>query len=146
MDEVFGTMKEEPEVLLRELEAGLHVLTCAHGADLDTEVPWPESACQSDLPNVVGTFDLGLRQPYPRPDITGFPDSLDMGFERPSPGSVDMLVSATVVGDVDLRHREIWPVYSLFGWLFGKDVFDLPVSPMDLGFVTVTWDKGSMIL
>ena len=59
-----------------------------------------------------------------------------MGFERPSPGSVDMIVSATVVSDVDLRPREIWPVYLIFGQLLGKDVFDLPVSPMDLGFVT----------
>ena len=43
--------------------------------------------CQSDLPNFVGTFDLGLGQPYPRPDnIMGFLDSLDIGFERPSPG------------------------------------------------------------
>ena len=53
------------------------------------------------------------------------PDSLDIGFERPSPGSDDMLVYLTVVGDVDLRPREILPVYSILRVLLGKDVLDL---------------------
>ena len=39
MQDLLGTIKEEPEVLLRELEAGLHVLTCANGVDRDTKVP-----------------------------------------------------------------------------------------------------------
>ena len=64
----------------------LNLLTCANGVDRDTRVPWPESACRSDLSKFVGAFDLGLGQPYPRPDdIMGFPDCLDIGFERPGP-------------------------------------------------------------
>ena len=34
-------MEDELEVLLRELEAGLHVLTCANGVDRDTGVSLP---------------------------------------------------------------------------------------------------------
>ena len=61
-------------------QVGLHVLTCTKGVGRDTGVPWPESACRSDLLNFAGTFDPGLGQPYPRPDdIMGFPDSLDIG-------------------------------------------------------------------
>ena len=85
-----------------------------------------------------------------------------------------MTVSLTMVGDVDPRPRKILLVYSLFKLLLEKDVLDLvgvvlnktnlaavynwsgvffcirrflfpPVSPMDLGFVTVTWDKGPVI-
>ena len=92
--------------------------------------------------------------------------------ERPSPGSDDMLVSLTIVGDVDPRSREIVPVYSILRVLLGKDVLGLvgvvlnkmdlvtvyhwsgvrsfasdafcfqPVSLMDLGFMTVMRDKG----
>ena len=62
-----------------------------------------------------------------------FPDSLDIGFERPSPGSDDMFVSLTVVGDVVPRPREIVPVYSIFRVLLGKDVLDL------VGVVLAKW-------
>ena len=72
--------KKKQKVLLRELEAGLHVLTCTNGVDRNTRVLWPESAWRSDLLNFVGAFDPGPGQPYLRPDdIMGFPDSLDMG-------------------------------------------------------------------
>ena len=102
MQDSLDTRKEAPEVLLRELEVGLHVLTCTKGVGRDTGVPWPESACRSDLLNFAGTFDPGLWQPYPRPDdIVGFPDSSDIGFGRPSPGSDDVLVSLIVFDDVN---------------------------------------------
>ena len=53
------------------------------------------------------------REIYPRPDdIMGIPDCLDIGFERPSPGS----------DDVDQKPREILPVYSIPRLLLGKDV------------------------
>ena len=41
--------------------ARLHVLTCDSGVDQGYGVPWPESACQSDLSNFVGAFDPGPR-------------------------------------------------------------------------------------
>ena len=68
VQDFLGAMEEEPEVLLRTSGAGLHVLTCANGVDQDTGVPWPESACRSDVSNFVGAFDLGPRRPCLGPD------------------------------------------------------------------------------
>ena len=79
------SLEEAPNVLLRELEVGLNILTCTSGVDQDTEVPWPKSACRSDILNFTGTFDPGLGQRFPSPDdIRGVPDSLNIGFGRPS--------------------------------------------------------------
>ena len=47
VQDLLGAM--EKKVLLRELEAGLHVLTCTNGEDRNTSVLWPESAWRSDL-------------------------------------------------------------------------------------------------
>ena len=143
MQDSLDTRKEAPDVLLRELEVGLHVLTCTKGLGRDTGVPWPESACRSDLLNFAGTFDPGLGQPYPRPDdIVGFPDSLDIGFGRPSLGSDDVLVSLIVFDDVNPGYREIGPGYSLFRRLLERDVLKLLVGPMNPGVVTIMRDKG----
>ena len=72
------------------------------------------------------SFDPGLGQSHPRlDDLMGFPDSVDIGFERPSLGSDDMLVLLTMVGDVNPKPREILPVYSIFRLLLGKDELDL---------------------
>ena len=50
----------------------------------------------------AGTFDPGLGQPFPRPDgVVGFPNGLDIGFERLSPGSDDMFATPSVFRDVD---------------------------------------------
>ena len=65
-------------------------------------------------------------------DIWGAPDSLNIGFGRPSPGSDDMIDSLLVFSDVGLGSRKIWPGYSLFRRLLAKDVLEL-----DLGVVII---------
>ena len=91
------------------------------GVDRDIGAPWPESACRSDLLNFTGTFDPVLGQPFPLPDgVVGSPDGSDIGFERPSPGSDDMLATPSVFGDVDPESRKIFGRVFVIQMVFRK--------------------------
>ena len=75
-------------------------------------VPWPESACQSDMSDIVCAFDPGPEWPFQGPgDIMRFPDVLGAGSGKPSTGSGDMLVLPNFVGDFDPGPRRILPEF-----------------------------------
>ena len=104
---LIGAIGDEPEALLQESRARLHVLNFASGMDPGAEVPWPESACRS---NIVSAFDPGPKLPFQEPgDIMRFPDVLGAGYGKPYLGSGDMLVWPNFVGDFDpgRTHEEI---------------------------------------
>ena len=51
-----GDSENKPEALLQELGARLHELNYTGGMNMWAGVPWPGSACQSDI---VSAFDPG---------------------------------------------------------------------------------------
>ena len=73
--------------LLKEWEVVLRILNCTSGVDREAEAP-----CQSDIRNFAGTGVPGLGRTYPSPDDSRVvPDSSNIRFGRPSPGSHDMI-------------------------------------------------------
>ena len=69
VQDLFGDSEDYPEALLHESGAMLHVLNYTGGMDPGAGVPWPESACQSDMSDIVSAFDPGPDRPFPRPEF-----------------------------------------------------------------------------
>ena len=87
MQDLLGDCEDEPEALIQESGARLHVLNYTGGMDPGAGVPWPESTCQSDMSDIVSAFDPGPEWPFPGlGDIMRFPDVLGAGSGKPSPG------------------------------------------------------------
>ena len=92
VQDLLVAIEDEPEALLQESGARLHVLNFASGMDPGADI--------------VSAFDPGPERPF-----QGFPDVLGAGYGKPSPGSGDMLVLPNFVGDFDPGFRRILPEF-----------------------------------
>ena len=119
MGDSLDAIEDGPEALNQESGARLRVLDFSSGMDTGDGVYWPESACWSDMLDIVSSFGLGPERPFlGSGGIMKFPDVLGTIATEPgnlSLGSGAMLIWPDFASDFGTGPWRIWPEFGDMG-------------------------------